>query len=294
MAHAHTHLDLGPIQVHRVVEQVGTFFSRQEFFPSLTDEVYAANKNWLEPHYFEPGSERVMLTIQSWIVKTKHHTILVDTCCGNDKERPNRPMWHMQKLDTYLKALKRVGLAPEDIDIVMCTHLHGDHVGWNTKLDNGRWVPTFPKARYLMTATELDFWSKRHADKPETCRWIGDSVLPVVEAGMVERVTSSHAVGDHVHLVPTPGHSIDHFGVHVGIEGRDALITGDFVHSPIQCRYPDLGMFSDYNQKQGCATRHAMFQRFVDTPTVMCMTHVNAPSMGHLSRWDDAYRYNPL
>jgi glyoxylase-like metal-dependent hydrolase (beta-lactamase superfamily II) len=298
MSHSQTHtnssLSLGAVEIHRVVEQVGAFFPRKAFFPGLTDDIYAANQHWLEPLHFEAGTGNVMLTIQSWIVKTAHHTILVDTCCGNDKHRPNRPQWHMQKLDTYMKNLKAVGLTPDDIDFVMCTHLHGDHVGWNTKLDNGRWVPTFPKARYLMSAVELDHWTKTHAAKPKACAWIGDSVLPVVEAGRAERVRSDHAFSDLVKLVPTPGHTVDHFAVHVGTAGHDAFLTGDMVHSPIQCRHPDIGMFSDHDSKLSSATRHAIFSRFADTPTVMCMAHFAAPCMGHIKRAGSAYEYVPL
>lgn len=289
-----TALSLGAIEVHRVVEQVGPFFAREAFFPTLTDAIYADNKHWLEPLHFEPGTGRVMLTIQSWIIKTAHHTILVDTCCGNDKHRPNRPHWHMQKLDSYQRNLKAAGLTPDDIDIVMCTHLHGDHVGWNTKFDNGRWVPTFPKARYLMSGVELDHWTGSHAKKPEACAWIGDSVLPVVEAGRADRVTSSHVLSDQIRLIPTPGHTIDHFGVHVGAPGRDAFLTGDMVHSPIQCRHPEIGMFSDHDGRQAVETRREVFARFADTPTVMCMAHVAAPSMGHLKRATIGYDYVPL
>jgi glyoxylase-like metal-dependent hydrolase (beta-lactamase superfamily II) len=293
-AAAKTTLDLGSVHIHRVVEQVGGFFTRKAFFPTLTDELYVANKHWLEPLYFVPGREDVLLTIQSWIVKTPHHTILVDTCCGNDKHRPNRPQWHMQKLTSYMTNLKAAGFAPEDIDYVMCTHLHGDHVGWNTKLDNGRWVPTFPNARYLMSATELAHWTAAHAKKPEACAWIGDSVLPVIDAGLADPVTSSHVLGDHIQFVPTPGHTIDHFAVQVGAKGHDAFLTGDMVHSPIQCKYPDIGMFSDYDSKQAAATRHEVFARLADTPTTLCMAHFGAPSMGHLKRAITGYTYVPL
>ncbi len=287
-------LDLGPITVQRIVEQIGPFFDGKTFFPTLTDEIMAEHRHWLEPRHFEPGTGKVMLTIQSWLVRTAHHTILVDTCCGNDKHRPNRPQWHMQKLDTYMTGLKAAGVRPEDIDYVMCTHLHGDHVGWNTRLDNGRWVPTFPNAKYIMADRELEYWTKRHASDPTTCPWIADGVLPIVDARKTELVKSNHVLGDHVHLVPTPGHSIDHFSVHVGKPGQDALITGDMVHSPIQCRYPAIGVFSDYDSKQGAATRRSIFERFSDTSTTLCMAHFNAPSMGRLTRWDDGFRFNEL
>ena len=297
MTTQHTHginpggINLGGITIQRIVEQVGPFFDGKTFFPKLTDEMLAEHRSWLEPRYFEPGTGKVVLMMQSYLVRTPHHTILVDTCCGNDKQRPSRPQWHMQKLDTFQSGLAAAGVRVEDVDYVMCTHLHVDHVGWNTRLDNGRWVPTFPNAKYIMSDRELDYWTKRHATDPAACPWIGDSVLPIVDARKHEIIKSTHVLGDHVRLMPTPGHTIDHFSVHVGKLGHDALITGDMVHSPIQVRYPDMGMFSDYDSKQAGETRHRIFGQVCDTSTLMCTTHFNAPSTGRITRWDDGFRF---
>jgi len=132
------------------------------------------------------------------------------------------------------KNIAATGLAVSDIDFVLCTHLHVDHVGWNTRLENGRWVPTFPRAKYLFADRELDHWTRRQKEDPESCPWITDSVLPIVEAKRDERVKSDHVLDDLVKLLPTPGHTVDHYSVQVGKRGVDALITGDMVHSPLQ------------------------------------------------------------
>src|SRR5262249_55058060 len=153
--------------------------------------------------------------------------ILIDTCVGNHKPRPARPAWHMRTSDQYERNLAATGLTVDDIDYVMCTHLHVDHVGWNTRLDNGRSVPTFPKAKYLFLDRELAFWSDKEKADPAAHPWITDSVLPVVAANRAEMVRSDHRLNELVQLVPTPGHTIDHFSVHVGKSGQDAIIAGD-------------------------------------------------------------------
>jgi glyoxylase-like metal-dependent hydrolase (beta-lactamase superfamily II) len=193
--------------------------------------------------------------------------------------------------DRYEKNLAAAGFGLGDIDFVMCTHLHTDHVGWNTKLENGRWVPTFPKARYVFADRELAYWTQRQKDDASTCPWITDSVLPVVAANRVDIVKSAHAFNDLVTLIPTPGHSIDHYSVQVGRSGTDAVITGDMIHSPLQARYPELGMMADYDSKQAGQSRRALFGRFCDTPTLMCTAHFPSPSTARVVRWKDAFDF---
>ena len=284
-------LQLGDITIQRIVEQEGPFFDVRTFFPVLTDEQWAENRGWLEPRYVEPGTAKLMLCIQSYLVRTAHHTILIDTCVGNHKPRPARPFWNNLTSDRYEKGLAAAGVGVGDIDMVMCTHLHVDHVGWNTRLDNGRWVPTFPNARYLFADRELAYWTERQQTQPDTCPWMPDSVLPIVAARRADIVTSSHQLNDHVRCIPTPGHTIDHFSVHVGRAGADAVITGDMIHSPLQARLPEIGMMSDYDSKQSGASRRALFGRFCDTSTLMCTAHFPSPSSGRVTRWGEGFRF---
>jgi glyoxylase-like metal-dependent hydrolase (beta-lactamase superfamily II) len=248
------------------------------------------NRSWLQPSFIDAGGG-VVLCIQGFVIKTRHHTILVDTCVGNHKSRPTRPFWNMMDSDKFEKALAGAGLTVDDIDYVMCTHLHGDHVGWNTRLENGRWVPTFPKARYIMSDRELAHWTAREKDNPQSVPWITDSVLPIIAAKREQIVRSDFAFSETVKLMPTPGHTIDHFSVLVGHPGADALITGDMIHSPLQCRYPDLGMLVDYNSTQAAQTRRTVFDRFCDEPTIVCATHFPMPSIGRVRRWGDGYKF---
>lgn len=284
------HITLGDITIQQIVEQEGPLFGLYEFFPTLDPQVVEEHRHWLEPRFVDVANERLNLCVQSYIVRTAHHTILVDSCVGNHKPRPNRLMWDMMVSDQYERNFKAAGLAFEDIDYVMCTHLHTDHVGWNTRLEDGRWVPTFPNAKYLFADRELSFWTEKAEADPDSCRWMIDSVFPIIDAKKAEIVKSDHWLNDHVRLIPSPGHTVDHYCVHVGETGSDALITGDMVHSPLQARYPELGMFSDYDSALAGKTRRELFGRFCDTSTLICTAHFPSPSTGRITQWDDAFR----
>ena len=282
---------LDDITIHPVIEQQGSFFEVLGFFPTLTKELLDDNRSWLQPTFLDPTNNGLVLCIQGFVIKTPHHNILVDACVGNHKPRPTRPFWNMMNSDRFEKALAAVGLSVGDIDYVMCTHLHGDHVGWNTRLDNGRWVPTFPKARYIMADRELAHWTAREKDNAASCPWITDSVLPIVAAKREQIVMSDFAFSDQVRLLPTPGHTIDHFSVLIGRPGRNALITGDMIHSPLQGKYPELGMMADYDSPQAGRTRRQVFDRFCEEPTILCLSHFPAPSTGCVRRWDNGYKF---
>src|SRR5579862_9769802 len=237
-------ITLKDITIHPVVEQQGSFFPLKGFFPALTEDLLDENRSWLEPDFIDPSNGNLVLCIQGFVIKTPHHNILIDACVGNHKQRPTRPFWNMLNSDRFEKALGAANVTVNDIDYVMCTHLHGDHVGWNTRLENGRWVPTFPKAKYIMADRELAHWTAREKENPASVPWITDSVLPIVAAKREQIVKSDYAFNEQISFIPTPGHTIDHFSVLVGRPGEDAFITGDMIHSPLQGKYPDLGMMA--------------------------------------------------
>jgi glyoxylase-like metal-dependent hydrolase (beta-lactamase superfamily II) len=285
---------IGDTTIQRIVEQEDAFFDAFEFFPDLTKEMLEENRDWLYPVFFKPGGTHFNLCVQSYLVRTTHHTILVDTCVGNHKPRKSRAFWDNLASDLYEKNLAAAGVSVADIDIVLCTHLHTDHVGWNTKLENGQWVPTFPNARYVFSEKELSYWTERHSENAAAAPWITDSVLPIVAAQRCDLVKNDHQLTDGVQLIASPGHTIDHCSVHVSRSGNDALITGDMIHSPLQARYPELGMMSDYDSAEAGRSRRTIFDRFMDTPTLMCTSHFPQPSTGRFERWDDAYRFVPI
>src|SRR5712671_4518294 len=209
---------VGDLTIHRLIEQETTFLPVLDMLPGLTSELLAENKPWMQKAGAIDADDTLILCFQSYIVKTPHYTILVDSCIGNDKPRPLRPKWNMKTDDTYMHALAASGFSVVDIDFVMCTHLHVDHVGWNTRLENGRWVPTFPNARYVFGKSEFDYWTAQHANTPVPP--FGDSVLPIVEVDKAEIVRDDYAIGDHVRILPTPGHTPGHVAFTFG-RGRD-------------------------------------------------------------------------
>ncbi|MBR0671426.1 MBL fold metallo-hydrolase [Neoroseomonas soli] len=283
---------LGDITIQRIIEGESPLFDPLTFFPTLTKEALEENRSWLEPAALDPVTGKLVLCIQSWVVRTRHHTILVDTCVGNDKERPTRAFWHRQRGDAYMRGLAALGLTVDDIDIVMCTHMHVDHVGWNTRLENGRWVPTFPKARYVFSAQEFAYWNAENAKAPVLP--FADSVLPVVEAGRAVMVADDHAIADDIRLEPTPGHTPHHVALRVGKGDREALFTGDLIHSPLQARYPHISMAADWDPALAATTRRRVLECACEARTLLCFAHFPSPSRGRLSRWGNGFRADPV
>jgi glyoxylase-like metal-dependent hydrolase (beta-lactamase superfamily II) len=246
----------------------------------------------------EPGSTRLYMSFHSYVIRTRHHTILVDACNGNHKSRPSMPAWN--DLDTpYLANLAAIGVRPEDIDIVLCTHLHADHVGWNTRLENGHWVPTFPRARYLMARVEYEYLLNQKRSNPDTPVNRGsfdDSVLPVVEHGCADMVELDHVVerelGQDVWLSPACGHTPGHVFVNVGEHGRErAVFTGDVIHHPVQFVDPRIANLADFDPQQAYETRLGLMRRYADTDTLVMTGHFPSPTAGRIVSRGDRFRF---
>jgi glyoxylase-like metal-dependent hydrolase (beta-lactamase superfamily II) len=273
---------IGDLTIHRVIEQETTFMPALEMLPDLTPELLAENKSWLQKARALDDNGGLILCFQSYVIETPHHTILVDSCIGNDKERPARPNWHLKTDDSYMRALAAAGFSFGDIDFVMCTHLHSDHVGWNTRLENGRWVPTFPNARYVFGRTEFDYWTEQNA-KAEVPAF-ADSVLPIVDLGKADIVRNDHMIGDHLRILPTPGHTPGHVAFTLGRGKDDAVLCGDLMHTPLQTHYPELSAKFDADPKQAAVTRRSLLERYCDTETLCCTAHFPSPSTGKIRR----------
>jgi glyoxylase-like metal-dependent hydrolase (beta-lactamase superfamily II) len=275
-------LTVGDLTIHRIIEQETTFLSALDLFPSLTPDLLAESRDWMRQAGAIDAEDMLILCFQSYVVRTPHHTILIDSCIGNDKPRPVRPKWNMKTDDTYMRALSAANLSVEDIDFVMCTHLHVDHVGWNTKMEGGRWVPTFPNARYIFGQTEFDYWTEQHAKTAVPA--FGDSVLPVVEAKRAEVVRDDFTVGDHLRILPTPGHTPGHVAFALGRTKDDAVFVGDMVHSPLQMQHPEISPRFDVDPQLAAKTRRAFLERYCDTDTLCCTAHFPSPSTGRIRR----------
>jgi len=240
---------------------------------------------WLRPHFVsEQGDAR--MSVHSFVVETSNRRILVDTCIGNDKRLPI-PAWN-QRQGPFLADLAAAGFPADSIDTVLCTHLHVDHVGWNTRLENGRWLPTFRNARHLWSQREYEYWDTAGPD--ENMDVLGESVRPVFEAGLVDLVADDHVVCEEVRLEPTPGHTPGHVSVHITSRGEEAVITGDLMHHPVQIAHPDWGSRADYDKAQAEATRLAFLRRYADRPVLVLGTHFAGPTAGRLVRDGDSYR----
>jgi glyoxylase-like metal-dependent hydrolase (beta-lactamase superfamily II) len=272
----------GDLTVHRIVEFSGPVMGLRQMLPELTEEGLAEHRGWLAPESLD-AEDRAILMFQSYVVRTPHHTILIDSCVGNDKTLPNLPAWDKRQGQGYELALEAAGLRFEDIDYVFCTHLHADHVGWNTRLVDGKWAPTFPNARYVFSADEVRFWEAAYAQAGTPV--FEESVLPVLEAGRADLVADDAVIGDHVRLLPTPGHTPHHVAVLLG-KGRDeAAFAGDLLHSPLQWRLPGLASAIDRDgAAAACVSRRGFLERFSETDTVCCFAHTPAPSAGFVRR----------
>lgn len=233
---------------------------------------------WLEPHFMDSDGYLIFV-VQAFIVDTGSRKIVVDTCIGNDKETGVEPWDNMQT--SFLEDMAAAGYPAEEIDTVMCTHLHVDHVGWNTRLVDGKWIPTFPNARYLAARSEWEFWSE-HEDEHGFDLVRKQSIQPVVDAGLLDLVEWDHEVTPEVHLEPTPGHTPGHVSVVVESNGAKAIITGDCIHHPVQLTRPEWCSSADNDPEHALNTRKSLIEKYVDSGAVFIGSHFPAPTGGRI------------
>ena len=277
---------VGQVKITKIVE-METVGSTRFILPAATkDEI--RKLPWLIPH-FATEEGRLKMSIHSLVVETPTHRIVVDTGLGNDKQGRDVPVWNNRNT-LFLEMMTAAGFPPDSIDTVLCTHLHVDHVGWNTKLVDGQWVPTFAKARYLFGKTEYDYWRDDTAE-PDKVAVFNDSVKPIVDAGLAELIPSDHRLCEEVSVIPSPGHSPGHMSVLIESGGEQALLSGDVAHHPCQMAHLDWCSVVDTDPAQSAASRHKVFSRFADTATLVIGGHFSA---GHIKRDGDAFRFEAL
>lgn len=248
--------------------------------PDATVEALEPHVGWLAPH-FTDGAGNTALSIHSFVLESEGLRILVDTCIG-DRTVPG--MDGLRGDPEFLDRLTAAGYAPESIDVVCCTHLHFDHVGWNTRRDGDRWVPTFPNARYLFCRGEYEAWT---AESSPFAPNLPDTVAPVIDAGLADLVDSDHRITTEVRFVPTPGHSPGHVSVAIESRGCHAFITGDMAHHPVQWAETDWGFAGDWDGRLAAGSRRRIADELADTGTVVLGTHYASPTAGHLVRRDE-------
>lgn len=277
---------IGNVSIKKVVERVETWDGTM-LVPNATKENMAKERDWLYPTFVDDEG-KINLSIHTFILESQGKKIVVDTCVGNDKKRDAFPAWTGLK-SPFLQTLENAGCTRHGVDHVICTHLHLDHVGWNTMLEKDKWVPTFPKAEYVIGGTEWDFFSKLEDDFHKGP--IDDSVRPVISDGLAKLVDSTHKITDEVWLEPTPGHTPGHHSVRISSGGVNAVITGDMMHHPLQVRYPEWDDVYDTDAPLAKKTRRAFCERYADTGTLIFGTHFATPSVGKIVRKGDELRF---
>ncbi len=288
---------LGDMKVKKVFELDG-FIPMSALFRDLSagDLRRLRRWYWSDELSEDPATAPVKLSYHSYIVQIGGRNILIDTCNGNHKVRP---FWsHVDRLNTaYMDNFLNSGLKPEDIDVVLCTHLHFDHVGWNTRLENGRWVPTFPNARYLFTRLDFEYY-RLHTDDVAHGPAFVDSVLPIVEHGLAELVETDriveHEIGNGVWLQGAPGHTAGSCLIHAQSGGEEAVFTGDTFHHPVQLVRPGMLSYADVDPAVGAQTRSSLFARHADSSAVLFSGHFSGTSGGRVLRDEDAFRFEFL
>lgn len=280
----------GHCEISSVEESTVPFRTLPEMYSDATEEMVEKHLSWMAPDYMDAETRMMLFSFKSYVIRTGRLTILVDACVGNHKDRPGRPNWHQQNWP-YMANLAAVGVRPEEIDIVMCTHLHVDHVGWNTQLKDGRWVPTFPNARYVFAKAEYDHWQKMLGTSEVGDNVFNDSVLPVVEASRADLVAMDHEIDHGIVLEPTPGHTPGHVALHLNSAGDDAVFTGDLFHHPVQVREPQLSSHVCSDQDLSRQSRYDFLNRYADSGTLICPAHFTGTEVGHMKSDGDGWRF---
>ena len=292
------HTRIGDVEVLRVEEMLTPGYEPGFLFPDYDAEVLLQHPQLAQPNFFHGDSGKLMSSMHSWLLRVGERIILIDTACGNDKVRsyPAFARFHMLHLP-YLDRLAECGVRPEDVTLVINTHLHVDHVGWNTRLEGGRWVPTFPNARYIMGRAELAHWRDPEGGlrvHPMGAEVIADSVDPVIEAGLVDLIDYREEILPGITVQAVSGHTAGQMAVRVHSRGQTALFTGDTFHQPMQVYRPDWSSRFCERPDVANATRRALFEEAAETDAVLFPAHAGVPHAGRVARDASGFRFVPL
>ena len=280
-------IDIGNIRITQVRESLAPV-PLEGMFPDADRSVLDANLHWLKPDYVDDDGQ-LALSIHALVIESLGKVVVVDTCVG-DRPVPGYDALSNRKT-TFLADFAAAGFDVNAVDIVMCTHLHFDHVGWNTRLENGKWVPTFPNARYLFNRTEYEYWAGGGEGYAHT---FDTAVAPVMAAGLVDLVDEHHRINDEIWFELTPGHSPGHMSVRLSSAGVDAVITGDMVHHPIQFVAPHWAMSADGDVVLASQTRRSFRDRYADSGVRIFGSHFAGSSCGHLIQSGDSFRFDAI
>jgi glyoxylase-like metal-dependent hydrolase (beta-lactamase superfamily II) len=277
---------IGDVEIWRILDWHGLFRSPEDLFPNAPEDVARIVED-LAPGSVDAARGRLILPVQGFLLKTSGATILVDACIGNHKT-VGFDGWAGRDDDRFLAGLTAAGVTPADVDVVFCTHLHVDHFGWNTRLENGQWVPTFPNARYLFPAEDEAHYGENPGEA------YTESVLPVIAAGQAELVRGAHEIATGITLWPTPGHTPGHSSVLIESGGARAMITGDAIHSSAQCGHPGWHFRYDTDPEAAVTSRRCLLEMAAETGPEVLGSHFTLPSRGRVRAKGDAFVWVPL
>jgi glyoxylase-like metal-dependent hydrolase (beta-lactamase superfamily II) len=281
------HWRIGDVEVARIVEVNAWEDDITMLLPDATP-AFVQQFKWLQPHFATPDG-KMILSFQAFVLRSRGKTFMIDTCIGNDRQREFDVFTNMQT--SFLADLNTAGFPAEQIDGVLCTHLHFDHVGWNTRKEGDRWVPTFPQARYYFGREEYAHWQHlRETGGYHHVDHLLDSVDPIVQAGLADFIDPDFQLTDEVSLIATPGHTPGHVSVLISSAGQQAIITGDMMHHPIQLAVPATHGRFDMDAERGAQTRVDFVNRYTDTPTLIIGSHFSDPSAGHIIRDGESWQ----
>jgi glyoxylase-like metal-dependent hydrolase (beta-lactamase superfamily II) len=279
----------GDITVTKVVDLVEPFDAARAF-PGAPLEEFDRNADWLVPNFYDPDKKAIIFSFHSYLVRTPRKIVIVDTCFGNEKS-----LGGQKRHGAWLENLAATGVRPEDVDAVICTHFHADHVGMNTRLRDGQWVPTFPKARYIFNRAEVEKVRLRPQTQYGEGGVYSDSVLPAIAAGQVDLIDGDHPVTDGVRIVASPGHTIGHHSIELKSHGRRAVLAGDILHNPIEVLHPDWINVFDDDKQAAIAQRLTFLDAHTDADITVFAAHFGGPTAGHIvSVKGEGRRFRPL
>jgi glyoxylase-like metal-dependent hydrolase (beta-lactamase superfamily II) len=287
-----TVLKVGEATIARVEETNKPVYPLRDIFPQATDEVLARHKHWMVPHHYEAETGRIRLAVHSWLLQIGGRKILIDCCCGNGKKKPGRPFWENLN-EPYLERLAAAGARPDEIDMVMCTHLHHDHVGWNTMQKDGKWVPTFPNARYVFSKPDVEYFARVDGsdEGPAELGTFRECVIPILDAGKADLIGGGpHRLNDFIEIDGAPGHSPGHVVFKLESKGQRAVFTGDVLHHLLQVYYPDWNFPKNSDAEQAKKSRRKVLDLISSTEAVMIPAHVGFPFAGRIEKTTDGYR----
>jgi glyoxylase-like metal-dependent hydrolase (beta-lactamase superfamily II) len=277
---------IGKATITRIEETYLPVYPIADIFPEFSEADLKEHGHWLAPDHYEIASKKIKLSVHSWLLQVDGRKILIDCCCGNNKPRPIRPHWNMLN-EPWLDRLAAAGARPEEIDMVMCTHLHHDHLGWNTQLRDGKWVPTFPNARYVFSKVDYDYFAKIDADPATAPAEFGtfrECVIPVVEAGRADLITGPHKLNEFIDILPAGGHSPGHFAFKMNFGSSTAMITGDVFHHLLQVYYPDWNFPKNSDVNEARVSRRRVFEDCAATGAMVFPGHVGGPFAGFIDK----------